>query len=130
MRLIRMALTIDISNLPNQLRSILLQDLKIETTAKPASDLVISSHAEDMPNLITLTSENDIQIVKRKLKDLLIKNKVRDYIVISDKNETNKIIILERNHVETSQLFHCIHCGMEFEDEIHLSVHHRIHYLL
>lgn len=81
-------------------------------------------------NVITLTDENNISMTKQRLKDSLIKNKIRDYVVMVDLEDQNKIMILKKEHAKTLGLHHCPHCGMEFENEIQLSVHQRIHYMV
>ncbi len=70
-----------------------------------------------------------VEEIKHRLKDV-IKNRVRDYIVISDPNCKAKIRILERNWSQNSVLYHCTHYGMEFENEVQFSIHHRIHFLI
>ncbi len=69
-------------------------------------------------------------MVKQKLKDNLIKNKIRDYVVMVNLEDQNRIIILKKEHAKTLGVHHCPHCGMEFENEIQLSVHQRIHYMM
>jgi mRNA-degrading endonuclease RelE of RelBE toxin-antitoxin system len=81
-------------------------------------------------NVITLTDDNNINMIKQRLKDSLIKNKIRDYVVMVDLEDQNKIILLKKEHAKTLGLHHCPHCGMEFENEIQLSVHQRIHYMI
>lgn len=81
-------------------------------------------------NVITLTDENNISMTKQRLKDSLIKNKIRDYVVMVDLEDQNRIMILKKEHAKTLGLHHCPHCGMEFENEIQLSVHQRIHYMV
>lgn len=81
-------------------------------------------------NVITLTDDNNISMIKQRLKDSLIKNKIRDYVVMVDLEDQNKIIILKKEHAKSLGIHHCPHCGMEFENEIQLSVHQRIHYMV
>jgi hypothetical protein len=87
-------------------------------------------HVKNDLNIITLTNENNINMIKQRLKDTLIKNKIRDYVVMIDLEDQNRIIILKKEHAKTLGVHHCLHCGMEFENEIQLSVHQRIHYLV
>jgi mRNA-degrading endonuclease RelE of RelBE toxin-antitoxin system len=135
---INVVITIDLSRLPADLRSIILKEIKIsevtETEHTPDLTTTTSSNPEpevknDM-NVITLTNENNISLMKQRLKDTLIKNKIRDYVVMVDLEDQNKIIILKKEHAKTLGLHHCPHCGMEFENEIQLSVHQRIHYMI
>jgi hypothetical protein len=77
--------------------------------------------------------ENAKQIkeIKQKLKDILIRNYIADYIVTIDPGTQNNLIVLKRSElVQYALELHCRHCGMEFEDEIQLGNHLRIHYMI
>jgi hypothetical protein len=132
-------ITIDLSRLPTDLRSMIIKEIKIGV------DIAETEHTRDLTttsnniaerevkndlNVITLTDENNISMIKQRLKDSLIENKIRDYVVMVDLEDQNKIIILKKEHAKTLGLRHCPHCGMEFENEIQLSVHQRIHYMV
>ena len=64
------------------------------------------------------------------IKDILIRRRIHDYVVIQNAKEENEIVILKREHGERLGIYHCRHCGMAFEDEIQLSTHLRMHYLI
>ena len=125
-----MVVAIDLTGLPSQLRSILTDE--INKMKESLENFSISIEPENETNWGG-GADADISIIeeiKRRLKDVLIKNRVRDYIVISDPNCKAKIRILERNWSQNSVLYHCPHCGMEFENEVQFSIHHRIHFLI
>ena len=134
-----MVITIDVSRLPTDLRSIILNKIKIREDIEQTEhtrDLTTTSNnitereVKNDLNVITLTDENNISMTKQRLKDSLIKNKIRDYVVMVDLEDQNKIMILKKEHAKTLGLHHCPHCGMEFENEIQLSVHQRVHYMV
>ena len=134
-----MVITIDLSRLPTYLRSMILKEIKIGediTETEQTRDLTTTSNnitareVKNDLNVITLTDDNNISMIKQRLKDSLIKNKIRDYVVMVDLEDQNKIIILKKEHAKALGLHHCPHCGMEFENEIQLSVHQRIHYMV
>ena len=132
-----MVITIDLSRLPRDLRSMILKEIKIgknitetEHTRDLTTDSMTEPEVKNDLNVITLTNESNISLVKQKLKDTLIKNKIRDYVVMVDLEDQNKIIILKKEHAKSLGIHHCPHCGMEFENEIQLSVHQRIHYMV
>ncbi|MGC2569894.1 MAG: hypothetical protein WA364_00165 [Candidatus Nitrosopolaris sp.] len=75
-------------------------------------------------------NKSDLRRIERMMKDILIKRRIHDYVVIQDEKEENKIVILKREHGEQLGIYHCRHCGMAFEDEIQLSTHLRMHYLM
>ena len=133
-----MVITIDLSRLPTDLRSMILKEIKI------GEDIAETEHTQDLTttnniterevknnlNVITLTHGNNISMIKQRLKDTLLKNKIRDYVVMVDLEDQTRIIILKKEHAKSLGIHHCPHCGMEFENEIQLSVHQRIHYMV
>jgi hypothetical protein len=72
-------------------------------------------------------SEDDIDSIKRKVKDLLIQFGIRDFVALTDPADKDKILIMRKKEAETLDSFHCHHCGMEFIDEIQLGIHQRLH---
>ena len=95
-------------------------------------DKYISPRIDNNHNIITLDSDDksDLRKIERMVKDILIKRRIHDYVVVQDEKEENKIVILKREHGEQLGIYHCRHCGMAFEDEIQLSAHLRMHYLM
>jgi hypothetical protein len=132
---------IDLNLLPANHRSVIIHDIdreyrhhhnlkkrKIGDDNKDISPRIDNNH-----NIITLDSDekSDLQRIERMIKDLLIKRRIHDYVVIQDaKEEENIIVILKREQGEQLGIYHCRHCGMAFEDEIQLSAHLRMHYLI
>ena len=124
-----MVVLIDLTGLPSRLRSIVADEIKV--MKESSTGFNISMEPENETTESTDTDIEKIEEIKRRLKDALLNNRVRDYIVISDPSHKAKIKILERNSSQNSVVHHhCTHCGMEFEDEIQFSVHHRIHFLI
>jgi hypothetical protein len=66
--------------------------------------------------------------IKQRLKDILIKNRIREYVVLEDSKEKNKVVILKKHHAEKLGIYHCPHCGMAFDSQVQLSIDQRIHY--
>ena len=125
-----MIVKIDIADLPKNIREMFRREVgksnhneNVDTNRNTQSDF------NDIID-ITIDNANLLQSVKQKLKDILIKHRIRDYVVVSDSQEKDKIIILNRNKAENSGIYHCHHCGMSFDNEIQLTMHHRIHYLI
>jgi hypothetical protein len=130
-------ITIDLSRLPSDLISIILKEIKIgvdiadtEHTPDLTANSITEPKVKNDLNVITLPNEINTSMIKQKLKDTLIKNKIRDYVVMVDLEDQTRIIILKKEHAKTLGVHHCLHCGMEFENEIQLSVHQRIHYMV
>jgi hypothetical protein len=123
-----MVITVDISKLPRHLRSVMIEEMQLEYKDR----LLVSEDSPSDPHSFILTDEENVNNnnMKRSLKDILIKNKIRNYVIVLDPSGNDIIRILERANVENSGIYHCIHCGMEFDDEMQLSVHHRIHYVI
>jgi hypothetical protein len=72
-------------------------------------------------------SKNGINDAKRKIKDILIQFKIRDFVAITDPVDRQKILIIGRGEAERLDSFHCRHYGMEFIDEIQLGIHQKLH---
>ena len=105
-------------------------NLKNHTNVRD-EDKDINAGIDNDRHIITLDKgKGDIQKIERIIKDILIKRRIDDYVVIQDAKEKDKIIILEREHGEQIGIYHCRHCGMAFEDEIQLTAHQRIHFFI
>ena len=134
---INVVITIDLSKLTADLRSMILKEIEIGedvTETKHAQDLttnnITAPEGKNDLDIVTLSGENDIGMIKQRLKDILIKNRIRDFVAMVDLEDQNRIIIIKKEHAQTLGVHHCPHCGMEFENEIQLSVHQRIHYIV
>lgn len=73
---------------------------------------------------------NRLNEIKLKLKEILIRLGITDYVVTIDSDTFESLIFLERSILETKGVLLCRHCGMEFEDEIQLGNHLRIHFII
>jgi hypothetical protein len=133
---------IDLNFLPGNFKPVIIHDidrehrhhhnLKNHTNVRyDDDDKVISPRIDNNPDIITLDSdESDLQKIERMIKDILIKRRIPDYVVVQDVEEEDKIVILKREHGEQLGIYYCRHCGMAFEDEIQLSAHLRMHYFI
>ena len=134
---INVVITIDLSRLTADLRSMISREIEIDKdvtetkhTQDPATNNITSPEGKNDLDIITLSGENDIGMIKQRLKDILIKNRIGDFVAMVDLEDQNKIIIIKKEHAQTLGVHHCPHCGIEFENEIQLSVHQRIHYIV
>ncbi|MDN5846014.1 MAG: hypothetical protein L0H53_07045 [Candidatus Nitrosocosmicus sp.] len=77
-------------------------------------------------------NENLEQIndIKHKIRDIMLRNSITEYVVTRDRNSNNTILVIKRTTGESFGVFHCRHCAMEFDDEIQLSSHLRMHYFI
>ncbi len=71
-----------------------------------------------------------INDIKHRIRDIMLRNSITEYVVTRDRNSNNKIHVMKRTGAESVGIFHCRHCAMEFDDEIQLSSHLRMHYLV
>src|SRR5918996_2398901 len=128
-----MVVKIDISHPPSNIRKIIINEIEVNKSkfAGDSSDVDYgidkSSGQLDVNNVadITLHKENNIHAIKQRLKDVLTKSSIRDYVAVTDPEERNKIVILKKEHAEQLGVYHCLHCGMSFENQIQLSTHQR-----
>lgn len=117
-----MVIKLDLSRVPTNLKSIIVNQTKSTEQVRPEPN---------EPDVIILQveneSENDIGDVKRRIKDLLIQFKISEYVAVTDPLDKHKILIVAKTDAERLDSFHCLHCGMEFIDEIQLGIHQRLH---
>jgi hypothetical protein len=132
---------IDIGFLPKNFKSLIIQDidrdyrnhhnLKTDTNVEYDFDRKETGpRLNNKQDIIALDiEESDLQEIEQMIKDILIKRRIQDYIVTHDAVE-DKIVVLKREHGEQLGIYHCRHCGMAFEDEIQLTTHLRMHYMV
>ena len=136
-----MVIEIDLSFLPGNFRSVIIHDVDREYQHQHklnqrqvgyGDEKGIKPWIDNNRNFITLDTDykSDLQKTERMIKDILIKRRIHDYVVIHDAEEEDKIVILKREHSEQLGVYHCRHCGMAFENQIQLSAHLRMHYFI
>jgi hypothetical protein len=134
-----MVVRIDISSLPGHLRNAVMNEIGF----KNRSESLPSSNKSEISEIdknesksssgadeVRLVEENNIHTTYQKIKDTLLKNRIGDYVAIKHHKEKDKVVILKRIEAERQGIYHCRHCGMEFDDNVKLSVHLRLHYLM
>jgi hypothetical protein len=113
---------LDLSKVPGTLKSIIMHQSKFAEQIQPEPN---------QPGIVIIQGENEsdngINNIKRKIKDMLIQFRIRDFVAITDPVDRQKILIVGKKDAERLDSFHCHHCGMEFIDEIQLGIHQRLH---
>lgn len=109
--------------------------MDLNSVAATDNSDVKSNDCDRKPNsiadsIVTLKTEDDALKVKQKLKDALISNRIRDYVVIEDAEQKDILMLLKKAHAERLGIYHCQHCGMAFDSEIQLATHYRMHYYI
>ena len=138
-----LVIRIDLEFLEENIKSEIIEDLKEDLSR---SDNISNNYfkliydGDDYNNnndashnikaIILEENEKHINKIKHKIKDLFINRAIDEYIVIKDEIDNNKIIILKRTHGKSKGLYHCRHCGMEFENDVQLSSHLRMHFFI
>ena len=141
-----MVIKVDLRILPDKFKAIVLNDLNLKYSEK----IIPNQHHNDTDRLrsnnkdkigqvneistdiltLDLHFKGDHKKLERFLKDILIKHRIDNYVVIIDEKERDKILILNKEHSEQIGIYHCRHCGMSFDDEIQLSTHLRMHFFI
>ena len=139
-RYLLVVIEIDISSLTENFKSVIINELdgeyhhelnvKNQTNVEHDDGKDINPRTDNDRNVITIDYNSDLQKIERLIKDILIKRRIEDYVVIQDAKENNKIIVLKRHHGEQLGIYHCRHCGMAFDNEIQLSTHQRVHFFI
>ena len=140
-----MAVYIDLENIDANTRSILLRDMELEffpndnnltryyniVYAENIDNGDIQGRASYDPATVKGVELNEnlehIHDIKHKIRDMMLRNSITEYVVTRDRNSINTILIMKRTSGESIGIFHCRHCAMEFDDEIQLSSHLRMH---
>jgi len=120
------------------IKSVIIHDINTEYQHNLKNHTIVRDDDKDINagidndrHIITLDKgKGDIKKIERMIKDILIKRRIDDYVVIQDAKEKDKIVILGREHGEQIGIYHCRNCGMAFEDEIQLTAHQRIHFFI
>lgn len=117
-----MAVRVDISYLPEDLKYIILNSIEVKS--------VLDTQGDNNTNkdVIIFTRENNIQKIKRIIQNILSQNHISAYIVAENSEKENEITILKQGDMEQFGIYICTHCGMSFESENQRTVHQRIHY--
>ncbi len=143
-----MTVYIDLENIDANTRSVLLRDLELEFFSNDNNltryyNIIYAENIEkgdiqDRPNYNPATVKGvelddnleHINDIKHKVRDIILRNSIAEYVVTRDRNSTNTINIIKRTSGECMGIFHCRHCAMEFDDEIQLSCHLRMHFFI
>jgi rubrerythrin len=129
-----MIVKIDLTVLPQNIKELIIGE--IEKIFQPENSHIKNESNENNESIdndiinISLDKKNHFKSIEQKIKDILLKNRIKDYVVISNFEEKDKIKILDRKNSEKLGIYHCHHCGMSFDNEIQLVTHHRIHYVM
>ena len=140
-----MAVYIDLENIDANTRSVLLRGMELEffpndnnltryyniVYAENIDNGDIQGSASYDPATVKGVELNEnlehIHDIKHKIRDMMLRNSITEYVVTRDRNSINTILIMKRTSGESIGIFHCRHCAMEFDDEIQLSSHLRMH---
>jgi hypothetical protein len=130
-----MIVKIDLTVLPQNTKDLIIREIEKRFQLENSHNKNYESNEKtqsinnDIIN-INLDKKNHFKSIKQKIKDILIENRIKEYVVVSNLEEKDKIIILHKNNSEKLGIYHCHHCGMSFDNEIQLITHHRIHYVI
>ena len=118
--IIIMAIRLDISYLPEDLKKIILDSVELKST--------LDHETNNNKDVIIFNMENNVQKIKQIIQDILSQNHVNAYIVAENSEKENEITILKQGDIEQFGIYICAHCAMSFESEIQRTIHQRIHY--
>jgi hypothetical protein len=124
-----MVIRIDISNLTNDLRDIILNSLELKSFLNDQLD----NNDDDKNNkqIIVLPNENDIQKLKQIIQNILTRNCYQnEYIVAENLEQKNEIVILKQGDIEQLGIYICTHCGLSFKSQVQRTIHERMHYFI
>lgn len=139
---------IDLENIDVDTRSVLLRDMELEffpndnnlthyfniINSEDTNKGDIGGRASYDPATVKGVELDEnldhINDIKHKIRDIMLRNSITEYIATRERQSTNTILVMKRTSGESIGIFHCRHCAMEFDDEIQLSSHLRLHYFI
>ena len=123
-----MVIRIDISNLTNDLRDIILNSLELKSFL---NDQLNNNDDNNNKQIIVLPNENNIQKLKQIIQNILTRNCYQnEYIVAENLEQKNEIVILKQGDMEQLGIYICTHCGMSFKSQVQRTIHERMHYFI
>ena len=123
-----MVIRIDISNLTNDLRDIILNSLELKSFL---NDQLNNNDDNNNKQIIVLPNENNIQKLKQIIQNILTRNCYQnEYIVAENLEEKNEIAILKQGDMEQLGIYICTHCGLSFKSQVQRTIHERMHYFI
>ena len=111
-----MVVTIDLSYMPDRLRSIIHKSIDQKY------------HLEQNEGMIILHNESNSEKIKSMLEEILKENTIQDFVVTENTEKENEVAVLRKGDLEQLGIYLCTHCGVAFGSEIQRIVHQRIHY--
>jgi len=139
---------IDLENIDADTRSVLLRDMELEffpndnnlthyysiINSEDTNNGEIGGRVSYDPATVKGVELDEnldhINDIKHKIRDIMLRNSITEYVATRDRQSTNMILVMKRTNGESIGIFHCRHCAMEFDNEIQLSSHLRIHYFI
>ncbi len=140
-----MFVKVQINSIPHDMKLLLINDIKEEIQNlygnTPTTNIIpkfwdINNNEVEITNPVDIyyltLEEKEIYLPKIQdiIKEILINRAIGDHIVVIDPSEKEKLVVIKRSHGEYLGSHHCRHCGMEFDDEVQLSNHFRIHFFI
>lgn len=140
-----MFVKVQLNSIPHDMKLLLINDIKEKIQNlygnTPTTNIVpkfwdINNNEVEITNPVDIyyltLEEKEIYLQKIQdiIKEILINRAIGDHIVVIDPSEKEKLVVIKRSHGEYLGLYHCRHCGMEFDDEVQLSNHFRIHFFI
>jgi hypothetical protein len=140
-----MFVKVQFDSIPDDIKLLLINDIKLKVENlygnTPTTNTItkfwdINNNEVEITNPVDIyyltLEENEIYLQKIQdiIKEILINRAIGDHIVVIDPSEKEKLVIIKRSHGEYLGLYQCRHCGMEFDDEVQLSNHFRIHFFI
>jgi precorrin-6B methylase 1 len=123
-----MVIRIDISNLTNDLRDIILNSLELKSFL---NDQLNNNDDNNNKQIIVLPNENNIQKLKQIIQNILTRNCYQnEYIVAENLEQKNEIAILKQGDMEQLGIYICTHCGLSFKSQVQRTIHERMHYFI
>jgi hypothetical protein len=123
-----MRIHVDLSFFPDYLISIITDSIEVKQFL--IKDNYVTAKYNDNINTISAVFEfhGSLKEFERLLTSILLKNSIKEYVIVQDMEKENTIAILKSGDLRQLGILVCDFCGAVFHSEDEKYIHQRAHY--
>lgn len=123
-----MRIHVDLSFFPDYLMSIITDSIEVKQFL--IKDNYVTAKYNDNINTISADFEfhGSLKEFERLLTSILLKNSIKEYVIVQDMEKENTIAILKSGDLRQLGILVCDFCGAVFHSEDEKYIHQRAHY--
>lgn len=134
-----MIITLDLSFIPENVRSIIIDSEEIKSFAiersSDAASIISTTSApssvmKQHDNKTIISTKESLENFKITLQNILARNHLENFIIAEDTEAENTVTILRQGDLEQFGIYVCKHCGTISKSIDEKILHERIHYFM